>query len=364
MVSGSQQADITRIVVAVLLLGVLIVSSFLVMEPFLPALVWATMIVISSWKLLLRVQALLGGRRGLAVVFMTLTLTLLLVVPLTIAIWTIVDNIGEVGDKARSIITFGIPAPPAWLSDLPLVGSRLATRWEQAALLSNEELAAKFSPYVGTALGWVVKQIGGLGQILLHFILTIVIAALLYARGETAARGMLSFARHLAKERGEKALLLAAQAIRAVSNGVILTALLQSAMAALGLALAGVPYVAVLSSLTFFLCLLQVGPLLVLLGANIWLYHYGSILTFWVFIFWSVFIMIADNFLRPILIKRGANLPLVLIFAGVIGGLIAFGVIGIFVGPVVLAISYTWLQSWIGISETTPAEQLRNTEAC
>jgi predicted PurR-regulated permease PerM len=169
----------------------------------------------------------------------------------------------------------------------------------------------------------------------------------LYAQGETAATGVRRFARRLAGERGESSFVLAGQAIRAVALGIVVTAIVQSAAAGIGLGVAGVPFAGVLTALVFVLCIAQLGPILVMVPAVIWMYWSGDALRASVFLVWSVFVVMMDNVLRPVLIKRGADLPLLLIFAGVIGGLIGFGIIGLFVGPVVLAVTYRLLESWV-----------------
>ena len=142
-------------------------------------------------------------------------------------------------------------------------------------------------------------------------------------------------------------MLLAARAIRGVALGVVVTALAQALLGGVGLAVAGVPFAGVLTAVMLMLCLAQIGPGLVLIPATIWLYWTGDNLWGTLLLVWSLFVVTLDNFLRPFLIKQGADLPLLLIFAGVIGGLLSLGLLGIFVGPVVLAVSYTLLEAWI-----------------
>jgi predicted PurR-regulated permease PerM len=172
-----------------------------------------------------------------------------------------------------------------------------------------------------------------------------------------------SFGQRLAGEQGDRMVVLAGAAIRGVALGVVVTAIAQSLLGGIGLVIVGVPFAAVLTAIMFALCIAQVGPLLVLLGAAAWAFQ--SLGTGWgVFLLvWSVAVGTMDNFLRPLLIRRGADLPLLLIFAGVIGGLVAFGVVGIFVGPVILAVAYTLLDDWVakdaaddGPPPATPAE--------
>jgi predicted PurR-regulated permease PerM len=216
---------------------------------------------------------------------------------------------------------------------------------------------ARLSPYIRKFIRWFIAEIGSLGMVLVQFLLTVGISAILYSNGETAAAGVRRFAHRLAGARGENAASLAAQAIRAVSLGVVVTALVQALLAGLGLAITGVPYAATLTAVIFILGVAQLGPMPVLVPAVIWMYWKNGPLWGTLLLVWSVPVAALDNFLRPILIRRGADLPLLLIFAGVIGGLIAFGIIGLFIGPVVLAVSYTLLTAWITDSPGASAPQ-------
>jgi predicted PurR-regulated permease PerM len=178
-------------------------------------------------------------------------------------------------------------------------------------------------------------------------VLTIIIAAILYARGEAIAGGARRFAARLAGEPGEAALGLSARAIRAVALGVVVTAMVQAGLGGIGLAVAGVPFAPVLTTVMFLFSVAQVGAVPVLVPAVIWLYWTGDATWGTVLLVVTIVVGTLDNVLRPLLITQGANLPFLLIFAGVIGGLIAFGLIGIFVGPVVLAVAHSLLGAWI-----------------
>jgi predicted PurR-regulated permease PerM len=172
-------------------------------------------------------------------------------------------------------------------------------------------------------------------------------SALLYWRGEQVALGVRHFATRLASARGDAAMLLAAQAVRAVALGVVVTALVQSVLGGIGLALAGVPYATLFTVLMLLTCLMQLGPLLVLVPAIVWLYWSGDTTWGTVLLVWSCVVGTMDNVIRPILIRMGADLPLILILSGVIGGLIAFGMIGLFIGPVLLAVSWRLFSAWV-----------------
>jgi len=354
---ADRSQDVARTTLQLFALGTLIAGSCWILRPFLVAVTWATIIVVATWPLLVHAQVWLWGRRSLAVAAMTITLLLILVVPLYIAIDTIVENADRIADWSRSVATLSVPQPPAWLQAVPVVGARLLARWQQLAAASPDQISARLSPIAHAAALWFVAKVGSIGLLLVQFLLTVIIAAILYANGETAARGADRFARRLAGPRGENMVHLAAQAVRAVALGVVVTAVVQSGLAGIGLALAGVPFVRILTALMFILAVAQVGAGPVLIAAVVWVYAKSGALWGSVFLVWAIFCGTLDNFLRPMLIRHGADLPLLLIFAGVIGGLIAFGVIGLFIGPVVLAVAYTLLVDWVTAGEAIDSHE-------
>jgi predicted PurR-regulated permease PerM len=341
------QRDLARITLAVLVIGLLMIASLWVLEPFLAAGVWAAMIVVATWPLMLAVEARVGGRRWLAVAVMTLAILLVLVMPLVLAVTTIAQHAEDIAGWVRDTASAGLPSPPGWVHEIPLVGPKIAEEWTRLAASSREELTEQAAPYARKAIQWFVEQAGGAGRMLMHLVLTLVIAVILYTTGEKAASGVRRFARRLAGERGESSVVLAGQAVRAVALGVVVTAIAQSAAAGLGLVVCGIPYALLLTAVIFMLCIAQLGPILVLAAAVGWLYWTGSPVWATVLLVWTIVVGTLDNVLRPYLIKRGADLPLLLIFAGVIGGLISFGIIGLFIGPVVLAVTYRLLEAWI-----------------
>lgn len=353
---SSPPPDLTRITLQVLWIGILITASFWIMRPFILALTWAAMIVVATWPFMLKVETWLWGKRGLAVAAMTIIMLILFIVPFSLAIAAIIDNADRITDWVKSFQIQALPNLPGWLSGAPIIGPKLTAAWESVRS-GPEGLAARLVPYAGMLFTWFLSQAGGVGTLALQFLLTVIIAAICYANGEKAAAGVIRFARRLGGHRGEEATVLAANTVRGVALGVVVTALLQSLLGGIGLAVAGVPAAAILTAVMFILCIAQLGPGLVLVPAVIWLFWSGS--TTWgiVFLVWSIFVGTFDNFLRPILIKKGADLPLLLIFAGVIGGLVSFGVVGLFVGPVVLSVTYRLLGAWVNDEEASPTEE-------
>jgi len=349
--------DLARITLSIMGIALLIGGSVWVLLPFLGALLWAATIVVATWPILIGVQARLGGRRGLAVAVMTVGLLLVLIVPLYLALSTLLEESSRIADLARALPELKVPPPPAWIDALPVVGHKVAQRWQAIAALPPDELTTKVTPYLTTALAWFAAKAGSFAGMVLHFLLTVLIAAILYAKGEGAADGLCRFFLRLSGDRGPAIVELAGKAVRAVALGVVVTAALQAIIAAVGLFAVGVPYAGLLSAVVLVLCIAQVGPLLVMGPCVIWLYSSGSPGRGTALLVVTLVAQVIDNVVRPVLIKRGADISLLLILPGVIGGLISFGIIGLFVGPVVLAVTSNLLEQWVaaGLGEAEPA---------
>jgi predicted PurR-regulated permease PerM len=339
--------DLTRIVLGVMTIGGLTLLTFWVLKPFVLAGIWATTIVVATWPTLRRLERRLWGKRSLAVAVMTFFMVLIVVAPLATAVLAIAERADEIIGWSRSLLTVKVPQPPDWVGKAPLVGQKIAVQWRTLAAESSEELFAHATPYLAEVGRWLLGQIGTLGALLMQLVLAMIISIILFLNGENAAAGVLAFARRLAGPQGERVTVLSAQAIRAVALGIVVTALIQAMVGGIGLFIAGVPYPLLLMSVMFLLGVAQIGAVPVLLGAVVWVYWTSG--TFWavVLLIWTVIAGSFDNVLRPILIRRGADVPLLLIFAGVIGGLLAFGLIGLFVGPVVLSVTFTLLENWV-----------------
>jgi predicted PurR-regulated permease PerM len=343
----SVRYDLAQRTLGVLVIGGLIVTSLWILRPFLPATIWAITLVIATWPLMRTVQSKLWGSRALAVTVMTVALLVIFVTPFWLAIGTIVTHSDQVLGWTETVTTLQVPPPPPWLQDVPLIGDRLTTAWAGIASSEGPELLQKIRPYAGRLTNWFIAAVGSFGLVLMQFLLTVAVSAILYAGGEWAASFAIRFGTRLAGGRGRQSVILAGQAIRGVALGVVVTAFVQSTIGAAALFITGVPYASVLSALLFMLCIAQLGPALVLIPAVIWMYSTGATGAATVLLVLSVIAIGIDNILRPVLIRRGVDLPLLLILSGVIGGLMAFGLIGLFLGPTLLAVTYTLLNAWI-----------------
>jgi predicted PurR-regulated permease PerM len=350
--------DIAHTTLSVLFLVALVALTASVLSPFLTSILWATIVSVAMWPSLLRLEALVGGRRGLAVAIVTVTLLLAVFVPVILALATIARNAQSLTGDIRSLESMPLPAPPAVLEGVPFAGPRLTQKWRHLAALSPDERSALLTPYLQVALTWFAAKAGSVGTMLVQFLLTTIVSAIMLARGEIVRDAILRFARRIAGQQGYDVTIRAGQAIRSVVLGVVVTALLQAAIGGVGLALSGVPAAALLAAVMLFLCLAQLGPVLVLAPAVIWLYWSGQSGAGTLLLAIAVIAVAIDNVVRPLLIRRGASLPLLLIFSGVIGGLIAFGVVGLFIGPAVLTVAYTLLTKWVADEQGAPQEEV------
>lgn len=338
-------ADIPQTLLTVLFLSLMIIACLWILQPFILGFTWAATVVIATWPLMLWLQRLLWNRRSLAVLVMTLLLLLLLIIPVTLVVNSLLDTseplIAWLRSENMALPSFN------WLNDIPLVGSYLYKGWHNILENGVSAFWVKIRPYIGSTTGWFIGQAAHIGRLLIHLALMLLFSMLLYWRGEQVADGVRRFALRLAASRGEAAILLATQAIRAVALGVVVTALLQAILGGIGLTVAGVPYAILFTLLILLSCLIQLGPLPILIPAVIWLYWMGDNTWGTILLVWSGVVSVIDTVIRPLLIRIGARLPLILILTGVIGGLIAFGLIGLFIGPTLLAVCWRLYSVWL-----------------
>lgn len=339
--------DIARILFIVAILCALTTGSLYVMRPFIPGLIWATTIVVATWPAMLAVQRRCGNRRWFATLVMILILLVVIVLPLYEAISTLAAHGGEIMDVIRKLPDYALTPPPQWVHEIPVVGTRVAAKWQEFSDAGPGGLLAQLEPYVSIAAHWLIGHAASVGVFVIHMFITVIITGILYVKGEQAASYVVSFASRIAPVYGEEAVQLAGASIRAVALGIVVTAILQSALGGIGLAVAGVPGAGVLTALMLMLCLAQIGPALPLLGGVVFLFMHDARVAGILLAVWSLMVIMLDNFVRPVLIRRGVNLSMLLILSGVLGGMFAFGIVGLFIGPVILAVSSTLLSAWI-----------------
>lgn len=339
--------DLPKMLFSITFITLMSLGCFWIIQPFILGFSWASMVVIATWPLLIKIQQILWGRRSLAVITMTLLLLLFFVLPVSILVSSIMDN------SATLVVWATYPdnlklSVLTWLQDIPMIGQKLYNIFQSLTSVSNILSVNQIQPYIYKCSSWLLEQVANLGSLLLHCGLMILFSVLLYMRGERVALIVRRLAVLLGAERGNASVILVAmQSIRAVALGIVLTAIIQAVLGGVGLAITGIPFVTVLTIIMFVLCIAQLGPLLILIPATIWLYWNGDATWGTVLLIWSGVVAVLDNILRLILIHMGVDLPILLVLCGVLGGLLAFGMIGVFIGPVILAVSWRLASTWI-----------------
>jgi predicted PurR-regulated permease PerM len=340
-------------IIALFLIAGLFFACLQITAPFLRAFTWATIMAVSTWSLFLRLRHRLGERKKLAATVMALILALAFLLPGVVLVASLTDSIQSVAALATDLTTLQLPDLPSWVTGLPLVGERITSVWQSARMDMGTALE-KLQPYIIAASQWLLAEGAQMGLALLEFLLAIIFTGILYVTGESITAFVQRFATRVGGESSLNLLPVAVQTIRSVAFGVIGTALIQAILSVGSFVIAGVPGVAVLGLFCFVFAMLQIGTGLVWLPLAIWLAYQDQR-------GWAIFIVVSgltinimDNFIKPYLISRqGAGIPTMLIFIGVLGGLIAWGFLGIFLGATLLAIGYTVLHSWL--SQPAPA---------
>jgi predicted PurR-regulated permease PerM len=347
--------DLTRIVLATSTLLLLIGGSLYVLTPFVPALIWSAMIVVATWPALIGIQRHLNGRRAAAVAVLLLVQLVVIIIPIYAAIATIAHRAADITAFVHVLPTYALPSPPSWLSRIPVVGARFTHQWQKLSDAGPGGVLAQIQPYAAVVAHWTLARASQLGIFLLYLLLTLMICGLLYAKGEFAAGLLTRVAERITGDNGPEIIRLVGQSIRAIALGVVVTAILQASLGALGVWFAGVPYAGIIGAILLIACLVQIGPLLPLLCCVAWLFLSGSRIAAILLLVWSIAVTMLDNVLRPILIRRAVELPIILILFGVLGGLLSIGVVGLFLGPVILAVTYHLLLAWIDMPDSSRA---------
>jgi predicted PurR-regulated permease PerM len=334
------------------LLAVLLVGCLVVLSPFGTALMLAVIMAHATWPLNERLRVALRGKT-LAALVMTLGATLVLGGPFVILAFGLADNARQFADAVRNVFGDGLPDLPSWVAGLPLVGDSLDEYWRSFAHDSGrllEESRALIAPIRKALLSGGGLVMGALFQIGL----AVLVAFFLFRDGEIAGDKAVRAAERLGGARGRHHLEVAGNTVIGVVYGILGTALAQGVLAGVGFAVAGVPGALLLGLATFFLSIIPVGPPLVWGSATIWLFSQGHLgWAIFMFLWGALVISLVDNFLKPIIISRGSRLPFILVFLGVLGGVIAFGVIGVFIGPTLLAVGYRLISEWIAQEKGT-----------
>lgn len=324
----------------------LVIGCFVVLRPFVSALMWAAILCFSTWPVYSRLERAFKGRRTGAALAMTGLITIVLVAPFAIVGFSLADDVANMARAARDFLNRGTLEPPAWVGQLPLVGQLAETSWREA-VQNREKLLEGSKTLVAGSKGWFFERGLDLGQGIFQLSLSVFIAFFFYRDGAGVVEKIQVVAKRIIGDRTQHLLAVVGGTVKGVVYGILGTAIAQGILAGIGLWIAGVPLPLLLALLTFFLSLIPMGPPLVWAPTTVWLIYHGRI-GWGIFLgIWGLFVISGiDNFLKPYLISRGSKLPFALVFLGVFGGVIAFGFIGIFLGPTLLAVGYSLIQEW------------------
>ena len=347
-------------VAAVVSVAVLAAGCLVVLRPFVSAILWAAVLTYTTWPMMLRLEGWMRGRRSLAALAMTALIAVVLVLPFVIAGVTLAENVARLEDLFRTLQGGLPPVAPEWVRQLPWIGSSVEHAWPEFA--QNTGWLSEEVKSVGMkAGGWLLTHSLDFGKGILQLMLSVVIVFVFYRDGERMTARIASGAQRIAGDVSQRLLSVAGNTVRSVVYGIIGTALVQAIAAAFGLWIAGVPSPFLLGLLTFLLALIPGGPPVVWIPAALWLFHtghagWGVFMTIWGFFVISG----VDNLVRPYLISRGSNLPFVIVLLGAIGGVIAFGFIGLFLGPVLLAVGYALTREYTASRQPAAPETAEN----
>jgi predicted PurR-regulated permease PerM len=339
-------------------LNLLIVFSILtwcayILSPFVTLIVWGGIIAIAIYPAYLRLHRLLGDRGKLAVTVVALLGAAIVIVPL----WSFTSSTIETAVDLRAHVAAGelvVPPAPDAVREWPIIGDRAYAFWTEAATNLSGFVEDHNAQIRNVAVA-VLTRLAGAGLGALQFLVSIVIAAafLHFAQGAVAAARVL-FTR-LAGDDGEELLILSVATVRSVAIGVLGISAVQALLSGLGMVAVGVPGAGVWTLLVLLVAIVQLPPALVLLPIIIYVFSVESTVVATVFAIWSFLVGISDTFLKPIFLGRGVDAPMIVILLGAIGGMLTSGIIGLFVGGVVLAVSFKLLQRWLSVATTRPS---------
>ena len=343
--------------VSALVLFVIILGCFFVLRPFISALLWAVILSFSTWPVYKWWERILKGRKTLAAMLMTGLLICAFVLPIVIIGLSFADEATTLIEKIREISDKGPPEMPAWVGNLPFIGPEIQKYWQEWTL-DHDKLADFLMPYIKSIRGQILAKGAVMGQAIFQVLLSIIVCFFFYRDGEETVQSLANFLKKIAGARAHRLIKVAADTTKGVVYGVLGTAAVQGTLAGIGFLIAGVPGALLLGFFTFFLALIPMGPPFIWIPVTIWLFYYKSVAS-WVFMaIWGTFVISGiDNVVKPLLISRGVNLPFILILLGVLGGVIAFGFIGIFLGPALLALGYSLVSEWTSGKDAPETEE-------
>lgn len=349
LVANQDEPDLNHIVEVCIQIGLLILlggSCLFVLRPFVPLIAWGIVIAVAGYPAYRKLQSVVGGRSGLAAVLFTLLLLIVLILPVVLLTDTLVEGIQRLAANLRDG-TLAVPPPPPSVETWPVIGAPLKNMWSMAST-NLMGLVTSLGPQLREFIPKLLSASAGVGLGVLQFVLSILLAGALLAKARSSADLSRSLFHRLFGNKGSEYEVLVGATIRSVANGILGVALIQSLFAGIGFLVAGMPGAGLWAIVFLFAAVLQVG-LLVLIPAVIYVFAIATTTKATLFLIWCLVVGLMDNVLKPLLLGRGVSVPIAVIFVGAIGGFMAVGVIGLFVGAILLSISYELVLAWLEV---------------
>ncbi len=352
---GARQPVPIELLVKIAAVVLLVVACLMILRPFIAPILWAAILCYASWPVYRRIRDRLGGRRVTAAIVMILLFTLTLVFPLAVVTANLAEGVSEGVKWTQAMASDPAHPPPEWLVRLPLLGKLVSERWSDWTANADKIFIALRDLAVRNS-SWILQQGLALTKGLLQLVLSLLIAFLFFVHGEVVGKEFSDVCDRVAGERTQRLLEITGSTIRGTVHGVLGTALVQGVVAGIGFLIVGMPSALLLGLLTFFVSLVPVGAVVVWLPSALWLFSTGHTGRGIFILLWGgLLVSTVDNFLKPWLTSRGAKLPFVLVLLGAIGGIFAFGFIGVFIGPTLLAVGYCVMREWSVGRKAAPA---------
>lgn len=323
---------------------------FHIMSPFLYPIIWGAIIAVASYGSYQKLSSAIGNRSTLAAILVTLVFLTVMIVPIALLTDSMATGVEALADEAKQGM-LKIPPPPDGVAGWPLVGESLHAIWLKASV-NIEAVLKQFAPQLKSLGSWLLSAAAGAGFGLIQFALSILVAGLLLANAGPSRRYTSAFATRLAGDKGVEFIVIAGKTVNGVTRGILGVAIIQGILAGLGFLVAGIPGAGLWAFVAMVLAIIQIGILPVTLPAIIYVFATAEPLTGILFLIWNIVISTADNILKPLLMGKGAAVPIPIIFIGALGGFMASGILGLFTGAIILSIGYTLYLAWI---EETPA---------
>jgi len=339
------------------LLALLVLWCFQIVRPFIMPVLWGAIMAVAIYPLFVKAYAAFGGRQKLTATLITLLALAILIVPTVMLSGSMIESSKTLAADIEAG-TLTVPPPSDKVKDWPLIGEKLHSAWSLAST-NLEGALEKFKPQVEAVGKWLLSGAAGVGGGVLMFVISIIIAGAFLVYGRSGSQAMESIAgRVMGKQNGKEFVDLTGATIRSVAQGVLGVALIQSVLAGIGLLVMGVPYAGIWAVLVLLLAIIQLPPLLILGPIIVYEFSVAETVPAVIFMIWSLIVSVSDGFLKPLFLGRGMDIPMLVILLGAIGGMILSGIIGLFVGAVVLAVGYTLFMAWLDQEQQDSEEQV------